>query len=69
MTRYGDLYEKASHIRRQLQALLPGRLTGNYTPDDARRFAREPAKSIVEQVDELAAEWERLERKMRETDD
>jgi hypothetical protein len=68
VTRYGDLYEKAAHIRRQLQALLPGQLTGNYTSADARRFARE-MKPLVEQVDALADEWDRLERKMRDTDD
>lgn len=68
MSRYGRLFEEASLIRRQLQNLLPGRLIGNYTPADARRIVREE-NPLVGRVDQLASEWERLERKMKETDD
>jgi hypothetical protein len=69
VSRYGQLFEQASIIRKKLQSLLPGKLSGNYTPDDAKRFAREPNQQVVAQVDALADEWSRLERQMRETED
>jgi len=63
VSRYGQLFDEASRIRRQLEDLLSGRLTGNYTPADARRIVREP-NPLVEQVDQLALDLERLEQEM-----
>lgn len=68
MSRYGQLFEEASMIRRRLVALLPGRLTGNYTSADARRIVRED-NPLIDEVDKLSDEWDRIEEKMRETDD
>lgn len=65
MSRYGQLYETAAGIRRQLLDLLPGELVGNYTPADAKRIVREVATRRIGLVDHLAATWEALEEEMK----
>jgi hypothetical protein len=67
MSEYGRLYAKAEDLRRELKALLPGRLTGSYTPEDARRLAREQAAALVARVDGLADRWAALEDEMKRT--
>lgn len=67
MSEYGRLYEKAAEIRQQLKAELPNSLTGNYTPDDVKRIAREKAASFVKRIDSLANEWAELEEEMKRT--
>jgi hypothetical protein len=66
MSEYGRVWERAANVRRELQALLP-ELTGNYTPDDAKRLAREQGAALVAKVDVLAEQWRRIEEELKRT--
>jgi hypothetical protein len=70
MSEYGELWARAADIRYQLQELLGDKLTGNYTPADARRLARESGlPRLIGTVDLLATQWEALEERMKQAED